>query len=59
MVVLFVGLPLYIVVAWVAVSMLDRPHVLVEAAIYMGLGVLWALPLRPLFRGIGRPDPDA
>ena len=59
LVVLFVGLPLYIVVAWVVVSMIERPHVLVEVAIYLGLGVLWALPLRPLFRGIGRPDPDA
>ncbi|MEL6479696.1 MAG: DUF2842 domain-containing protein [Pseudomonadota bacterium] len=39
-------------------SLLDRPHILVESAIYLALGVVWALPFRALFRGIGREDPD-
>ncbi|GMG84709.1 DUF2842 domain-containing protein [Paralimibaculum aggregatum] len=58
-VVLLVGLPLYIVVALTVVGWFDRPPVWVELAVYVGLGILWALPFRRLFRGIGKPDPDA
>lgn len=57
--VLCVGLPAYIVVAVTLVDLIDRPSVLVELAIYVGLGFLWMLPLRPLFLGIGQADPDA
>ena len=57
--VLCIGLPAYIVVAVTLVDMIDRPSVLVELAIYLGLGVLWIVPLRPLFLGIGQADPDA
>ncbi len=57
--VLVVGLPLYIMAAVWLVDQFERPHVLVELAIYVGLGVLWAFPLKGLFRGIGKPDPDA
>jgi len=56
--VLLIGLPVYIVVAVTLVNMLERPPILVELALYIGLGVLWALPLRRLFLGIARPDPD-
>ena len=58
LVVLLIGLPLYIVVAVTVVGWFDRPGVLLELAIYVGLGILWALPFRALFRGIGKPDPD-
>ena len=27
--------------------------------IYVALGIVWALPFRAVFRGIGKPDPDA
>ena len=57
--ILVIGLPLYIVVAVNLVDLIDRPSLLVELAIYVGLGFLWMLPLRPIFRGIGQPDPDA
>ena len=56
--VLCVGLPAYIVVAVTLVDLIDRPSALVELAIYVGLGFLWILPLRPIFLGIGQPDPD-
>ena len=56
---LLVGLPAYIVLAMILVSLIDRPPFLVELAIYVGLGVLWALPLKSLFRGVAREDPDA
>ncbi len=57
--ILLVGLPVYIVVAISAVSLLDRPPFWLELFVYLGLGLLWALPFRHLFRGIGQPDPDA
>ncbi len=57
--VLCVGLPVYIVLAVTLVNLIDRPSVLVELAIYVGLGFLWMMPLKPLFLGIGQPDPDA
>ncbi len=59
LVILLVGLPLYIVVTWVAVAALPRPNVLIELAIYASLGVLWAIPFRAVFRGVGKGDPDA
>ena len=57
LVILLIGLPLYIVVAVTVVGWFGRPGILLELAIYVGLGVLWALPFRALFRGIGKPDP--
>ncbi|HET7410156.1 MAG TPA: DUF2842 domain-containing protein [Paracoccaceae bacterium] len=55
--VLFIGLPAYVVVAMWVVSLFGRPSFLVELAVYVGLGVLWALPLKALFRGMGRAGP--
>lgn len=59
LVVLVIGLPAYIVVALTVVGLFERPPIWLELAIYVGLGILWALPFRKLFRGVGRPDPDA
>lgn len=57
--ILLIGLPLYIVVAIAAVNWLGRPHILIEFLIYIVLGVLWALPMKAIFKGVGKPDPDA
>jgi hypothetical protein len=57
--VLAVGLPLYIVVAVNVIEMFERPHVLVELLIFVVLGIIWALPLKAVFRGVGQPDSDA
>jgi hypothetical protein len=57
--ILVVGLPIYIVVAVNVVEMFDRPGILVELAVFVVLGILWALPFRAVFRGVGRPDPEA
>ncbi|MEM9550073.1 MAG: DUF2842 domain-containing protein [Pseudomonadota bacterium] len=56
--VLVVGLPLYIIVAVNVVDLFERPSILLELLIYVVLGVLWALPLRSVFRGVGQKDPD-
>lgn len=59
LVILLVGLPLYIVAAVTIVNLLDRPPFWAELLVYVGLGVVWALPFRAVFRGVGKPDPDA
>lgn len=58
LVILLVGLPVYIVLAVSLVNWLDRPHFFVELLIYVGLGFLWALPFRAVFRGVGKADPE-
>ncbi|EPX82229.1 DUF2842 domain-containing protein [Salipiger mucosus] len=56
---LVVWLPLYIVAAVSLVNALSRPPILVELLVYVGLGFLWALPFKFVFKGVGQPDPDA
>lgn len=58
-VILLVALPIYVVVAVNVVEMFERPSILVELLIYVALGVLWAFPLKSIFKGIGQADPDA
>lgn len=61
--ILLVGLPAYLVAAVTAVNWMGaawgRPPVWAEVLIYLALGFLWMLPFRFLFRGIGKPDPEA
>ncbi len=59
LVILLVGLPLYIVACVSLVALFERPSLVLEFGIYVGLGVVWALPLRFVFKGIGQADPDA
>ncbi|MGR3498048.1 MAG: DUF2842 domain-containing protein [Limimaricola soesokkakensis] len=56
--ILLVGLPGYIVVAITLVGLIERPSILVELAIYVGLGLVWALPFRRIFLGVGKADPE-
>ena len=56
---LVVGLPAYIIAAVTIMNLIDRPNIWIELAVYVGLGVLWALPFKAVFRGIGQADPDA
>lgn len=57
--ILLVGLPLYIIVAVNVVGLFDRPPIWLELLVYVGLGILWALPFKAVFKGIGQADPDA
>ena len=59
LVILLVGLPAYIVAAVTVVNWLDRPGLFVELLVYVALGVLWALPFKFIFRGVGQEDPEA
>ncbi|MEL6464056.1 MAG: DUF2842 domain-containing protein [Pseudomonadota bacterium] len=56
--ILVVALPLYIIAAVTIVGLFERPPFLIELLIYIGLGVIWAFPLKAIFKGIGQPDPD-
>ena len=59
LVVLLIGLPIYIVTAvWVMSFFETRPHIVIEVLIYLGLGVVWAFPLKVVFMGVGQADPD-
>ena len=59
LVILLVGLPLYIMASVTVISWFDRPSILVELLVYLSLGILWALPFKFIFRGVGVADPDA
>ena len=56
--ILLIALPAYIVASVTIVNQLDRPPFWLELAVYVGLGILWVLPLRRVFLGIGQDDPD-
>ena len=58
LVILLIGLPLYVVVTVGVIGLFDRPPIWLELLIYVSLGVLWALPFKFIFRGIGQADPD-
>lgn len=62
--ILVIALPAYIVAAVTLMSGFRAwfgmtPPILLELAIYIGLGVLWALPLKKVFLGVGQAEPGA
>ncbi|SLN15836.1 hypothetical protein PEL8287_00689 [Roseovarius litorisediminis] len=63
LVILLIGLPVYVVVAvtltdWLRASFEKLPF-LVELLVFVGLGVLWVLPFKFVFKGVGQADPEA
>ncbi|MDF1871695.1 DUF2842 domain-containing protein [Vannielia sp.] len=58
LVLLVVGLPAYIALSWWLLSLIPRPPILLELAVYVVLGFLWALPFKFLFRGVGKEEPE-
>ncbi len=56
--ILLVGLPVYIVTAVTVINWLERPSIWVEFFVYLALGLLWALPFKFIFKGVGQADPD-
>ena len=57
--ILLVGLPLYIMAAVTVMNWLGRPPIWLEFLVYVALGIVWALPFKFVFKGVGQPDPDA
>ncbi len=58
LVILLVGLPVYIVAVVTVLNLLGHPPFLVDSLVYVVLGVIWILPFKSVFRGIGQVDPD-
>ena len=58
LVVLLIGLPLYIILCVNVIALVDRLPFIVELVVYVILGVLWMLPLKFVFLGVGKEDPD-
>mgnify|MGYP000060337585 CR=1 FL=1 len=56
---LLVWMPFYIVAAVTILGMLPRLPMLLELVVYILLGVLWVVPFKPVFMGVGKADPDA
>ncbi|MGR3199635.1 MAG: DUF2842 domain-containing protein [Paracoccus sp. (in: a-proteobacteria)] len=58
--ILVVGMPLYVVAAVTLMNWLDgrygRQPIWVEVVVYVVLGVLWALPFRRVFTGVGKGE---
>ena len=54
---LLVGLPAYIILSIGLIAQFDRPPFWLELLIYVALGVVWALPFKAIFKGVGQPDP--
>jgi len=59
LVVLLIGLPLYIMVATTLAGRLVEYSILLQLLVFVVLGIVWILPFKSLFRGIGQADPDA
>ena len=57
LVLLLVWLPLYIVLAVTILAFMPAMPKWIELVVYIVLGILWALPFKSVFKGIGREDP--
>ena len=56
--ILVVGLPVYIILIINLISSFDRPNFVVEVLIYLLSGVVWAFPLKSVFRGVGQAEEE-
>ncbi len=58
--ILVLGLPGYVVVAVTLVNWMDarlgRQPIWIELLVYVGLGLIWIVPLKRIFTGIGRGE---
>ena len=52
--VLLLWLPFYIVLVLNILALFERPSLVVELLVYVIAGVLWALPFKTLFKGVGQ-----
>ncbi|GLQ34605.1 hypothetical protein GCM10007939_08880 [Amylibacter marinus] len=59
LVLLLIWMPVYIILCIGIIAMLPPLHFILQFVMYLVLGVAWALPFKSLFRGVGKPDPDA
>ncbi|MGB1214253.1 MAG: DUF2842 domain-containing protein [Pikeienuella sp.] len=55
---LLVWLPAYVIGAVTVMTSLGDLPFLVELVTYVVLGLVWAVPFKFVFKGVGKPDPD-
>ena len=55
--VLVIGLPVYIVLVVSMLGWIGRLPAALELLAYVVLGVAWVLPLKAVFKGVGKADP--
>ena len=67
-IILLIGLPLYIFVTLALIGLAndqwwsgpgERMPFWLELVVFIGLGLVWALPCKRIFLGVGQADPDA
>ena len=60
LVILLLGLPLYLIAAWFVTNLIydiwGRMPLILEFVVYVGLGIIWILPFRKVFSGIGKAE---
>lgn len=56
---LLVWLPAFVIIAVTVMTSLDRLPFWLELVVYVILGLVWALPFKFAFKGVGKADPDA
>ena len=52
--ILLIGLPIYIILAITILNLFDRPNIIIELVVYAVLGILWAIPFKFVFKGVGK-----
>lgn len=57
-VVILIWMPLYVFLAIPILSNLPRLPILIEVAIYILAGIIWVLPFRFVFLGVGKAAPE-
>ena len=58
LILLLVGLPVYVILAINILAFFERPSILLEVIIYLSLGIVWAVPFKFIFKGVGQADPE-
>lgn len=57
--ILTVGLPVYIAAVWYILSLLEGWNIWLQLIICVVFSMAWAFPLKAVFLGVGKADPDA
>lgn len=57
--ILLIGMPVYIIIVANLVALLPELSKIVEFFMYVVLGIVWIIPVKFIFMGIGQEEPDA
>ncbi len=59
LVILLIGMPLYIIFVVAVLATFTVESKLLQFFMYVFLGIVWILPFKFIFKGVGQADPDA